>query len=371
MKTHEDHIRHTLRLARKGLGKTKTNPMAGAVLVMKTDGEETVIGQGFHRGFGKPHAEVEAVDDAKKKGYENFSRAVMYINLEPCCHYGKTPPCTDLIIKEKIPHVVFGTTDPFPEVAGKSISILRKAGVKTEYGFLENECEELNRAFFKVVRTGLPWITLKAAMTLDGYIADTSGHSRWISSDESRKLVHRWRSEHDAILAGAGTVIKDNPLLNVRLAGGKNPIRVIIDGKLRSPLASNVFQENDRQLTIVFTSLKFSHPKCDRLRQKGVCVISLHPKSESLSLKNAMKILVSDFHVSSVLVEGGTKIFGQFLNARLADEMRAFIAPKLTGDGLPWTSGMIRRTIGKAIQLDKVTVQQSGPDALVTGRIRY
>lgn len=345
--------------------------MVGAVLLLQQQGKDIIIGEGYHHGFGKPHAEAEAVRDAHRKGYTDLSQSILYINLEPCCHYGKTPPCTDLIIKEKIAHVVFGTTDPYTEVAGKSAGILRQKGIRVEYGFLERECRDLNKFFFKTVETGFPWVTIKIAQTLDGQIADFRGDSKWISSEASRKLVHRWRSEYDAVLVGAGTVLIDNPHLNVRLVKGRQPVRVIIDGQLRSPLSSNVFQSQDKQPTIVFTGVRADHPKFKRLNKIGVNVISLPHKQFKIDLKKALRYLVSEFHIGSVMVEGGSELTGQMLTLRLADELQAFIAPDILGRGLSWSSGLTRRFIHRSLQLDRLSVRQVDRDTLISGRIIY
>lgn len=368
---HDYFIQKTLKLAHRGLGKTRTNPMVGAVLVLRQDTKDIIIGEGYHHGFGKPHAEVEAVKDAHKNGFSDLSRAILYINLEPCCHFGKTPPCTDLIIKEKIAHVVFGTTDPYPEVAGKSAEILRQKGIRVEYGFLDQECRDLNKAFFKTVESGLPWVSIKIAQTLDGRIADFRGDSKWISSEPSRTLVHRWRSEYDAVLVGAGTVLKDNPHLNVRLVKGRHPVRVIIDGRLRSPLSSTIFQSQDKQPTVIFTGVHADHPKFKRINKLGVNVISLPHKQFKIDLKKALRYLMSEFHIASVMVEGGSELTGQMLNLRLADELHAFIAPDILGRGLSWSSGLTKRFIHRSLQLDRLSVRQVDRDTLISGRIVY
>ncbi len=249
--------------------------------------------------------------------------------------------------------------------------ILRKAGIRVEYGFLEKECHELNKFFFKVVRTGLPWVTLKVAQTLDGKIADYREKSRWISSEESRKTVHRWRSEYDAVLVGAGTVLKDNPKLSVRMVKGRQPLRVIIDGKLSVPVSSDIFRSQDKQPTIVFTAANSNHPKSLRLKKKGITVISMPAKNDKIDLKKALKKLVARYQVSSVMVEGGSEIFNQMIGNRLADDVCAFIAPKLIGEGLSWTAGLGRRPVQKSVRLNNVSVRTTGLDTLISGRIDY
>lgn len=370
-KIHEAYIRRTLELARLGMGYTKTNPLVGALLVEPRPDGLKIIAEGYHRGYGKPHAEVEAVRRAHRKGFYDLSKMILYVNLEPCCHYGKTPPCTDLILREKIPYVVFGTVDPYPEVAGKSVTILRKAGVRVEYGFLENECHDLNRAFLKQVHTGLPWVTIKVAQTLDGQMADRKRNSRWITSEDSRRVVHQLRTEYDAVLIGAGTVIRDNPQLNVRLVRGRNPLRVVIDGALRSTPALTVYQTAKQQPTVVFTSFRSPISKRKKLEQLGVSVEIIHTHHPVLSLRTVLQRLASDYLCASVLVEGGAEIFAQMLNQSLADECIAFIAPKLLGPGLSWTHALKAYPMERPLFLYDGQIETPGPDVMIRGKIHY
>ncbi len=361
---HEKFIRQTLKLAVKGIGKTATNPMVGAVLVRRSDGK--VMAKGYHTGYGKPHAEVEAIRRAKRNGFTDLSDTILYVNLEPCCHHGKTPPCTDLIISERIPHVVFGTKDPFPAVSGKGAKILRNAGIRIEHGILEDECEALNKAFFKNVRTGLPWITLKMAQSLDGKIATANGDSKWISSEASRRVVHKQRAQYDAVLVGAETVIKDNPQLNVRLVKGRDPKPIILDGRLRIPLNAKIVKDG----TIVLTLKSADRKKIKPLRERGVIVYEFRRKKSGIDLKAAMKKLLKDEHISSVLVEGGSVVHGEFLKQGLADDLMVFVGPKLIGNGLSSVGADLTSTIEKAIGLENVSVKEISGDILITARIR-
>ena len=229
----EDYMKLALRLANKGLGKTSPNPMVGAVIVK----DNRIIGQGYHHHFGGKHAEINAIESTT----EDISGATMYVTLEPCCHYGKTPPCVEAIIKNDIGKVVIGILDPYPSMSGRSMEILRQHGIETKVGVLEEECRSLNEAYLKHIITGVPLVTVKFAQTLDGRIATSTGNSQWISSPASQRMAHKLRTTHDAVMVGAGTVLSDNPQLTVRLVKGRNPTRIILDSRLRIPLKAKVF----------------------------------------------------------------------------------------------------------------------------------
>jgi diaminohydroxyphosphoribosylaminopyrimidine deaminase/5-amino-6-(5-phosphoribosylamino)uracil reductase len=370
LNSNEFYIRQTLKLARKGLGKTATNPLVGAVLAKVIRGKETVIGKGYHHGYGKRHAEVEAVLDAKRQGHSDLSDAVLYVNLEPCCHFGKTPPCTDLIIGEKISHVVFGTLDPFKKVSGQGLAKLRASGIHVEYKILENECRALNKSFFKYVNTGLPWVTLKMAQSLDGQIATISGDSKWISSEASRKYVHRWRREYDAVLVGAQTVIRDNPSLNVRLVRGRDPKRIIVDGRLRIPMHAKVVCDPCRLQTIIVTAKNSNRKKIQALRLRGIKVLEFPAAKFQIRLKSVLKKLASAENIASILVEGGAAMFGEFLKDRLADDVCVFIAPKMIGQGTAAIAQPLTRTVGGAVTMENYLVKKIGSDLLIQAEIR-
>ncbi|MBX7150587.1 bifunctional diaminohydroxyphosphoribosylaminopyrimidine deaminase/5-amino-6-(5-phosphoribosylamino)uracil reductase RibD [bacterium] len=369
MYSHEHFIRQTLKLAKKAEGKTLTNPMVGAVLVCLRNNQRHIIGQGFHKGYGKPHAEIEAIEDAKRNGYSDLSNCTLYVNLEPCCHFGKTPPCTDRILLEKIPHVIFGTLDPFKEVAGKGKKKLLGNGVQVEFGFLEDECRELNKVFFKHVTYSLPWITLKMAQSLDGKIATLNGDSQWISSDSSRKLVHRWRTVYDAVLVGADTVLKDNPSLNVRLVRGRHPKRIILDGRLRLPEKAAVVRDALRNQTIILTSESASAKKIKLFRDRGVKVYTFKTNGYRINIRKALKKILYEEKITSVLVEGGAIVHGEFLKEKLADEIAVFIAPKLIGNGRTAINANLAGTINRSILLKSVTYSKSGDDILLRARL--
>ncbi|KAB2880270.1 bifunctional diaminohydroxyphosphoribosylaminopyrimidine deaminase/5-amino-6-(5-phosphoribosylamino)uracil reductase RibD [bacterium] len=366
---HEHFIRQTLKLAGKGIGKTATNPMVGAILVKLENGEGRIITKGYHTGYGKPHAEVEVIRRAKRMGVTDFSNTILYVNLEPCCHHGKTPPCTDLIIQEKIPHVVFGTLDPFKAVSGKGAAQLKDAGIKVEFGFLENDCMELNKVFFKHIRTQLPWVTLKFAQSIDGKIATRSGDSKWISSEASRRYVHQLRTEYDAVLVGAQTVSKDNPQLNVRLAKGRDPKRIIVDGRLRIPLNANVVKGNDVSNTIILTAKNSNRKKIDQLIKRGVHIYEFPAKKFRFDLKAALRKLLKEEKIASILAEGGSVIHGELLKSKLADDVILIIAPKIIGSGVSSVTGQLTKTIGKAVKLNSFSAKPMDRDIVIQARI--
>lgn len=325
----ESWMSECLHLAQQGAGYVSPNPMVGALIVK--NGKE--IAAGYHKKFGGPHAEVLALRKAEKLSKD----ATLYVNLEPCCHHGKTPPCTDRIIAAGIKRVVIGMKDPNPLVSGKGISQLRRAGIEVATGVLEKESRRFNEAFIKHMTSGLPFVTLKIAQSLDGYIAGPSRHSRWISNTTSRQIVHALRSSYDAVLVGAGTVAADDPRLNVRSVKGRNPLRIVLDGDLRSPASSRVFKDQDRDRTMLFvTHATFSKKRrtLDKICKGGVNVFALPaPRSNRIELGLLLRVL-GDNGIASVLVEGGADIFRQFIAGGYADKMLVFIAPKLLHGGL-------------------------------------
>jgi diaminohydroxyphosphoribosylaminopyrimidine deaminase/5-amino-6-(5-phosphoribosylamino)uracil reductase len=356
----EKYMRQALRLARKGLGKTSPNPMVGAVIVK----EGRIIGQGYHGYFGGDHAEI----DALKSATEDVIGATMYVTLEPCRHWGKTPPCTDAIIKNGIGKVVVGMLDPFPEMRGKSVEILTQHGIETGVGILEKECRSLNETYLKYTTTGLPFVTVKFAQTLDGRIATAQGSSRWISSPESLKLAHRLRSHHDAILAGAGTVLVDNPELTTRLVRGRNPTRVILDSRLRIPLDAKVLADQEKARTLVAATPAADKEKLAALRRMGIEVLIAPPdKQGKVDLKQLLKTLAQR-QISSVLVEGGAETITSFLRLNLADKIIAIIAPKIMGKGTDSVGELNITDISKALKLSFERVYRSGEDMVVEGK---
>lgn len=320
MQHDEQYMRLALEIAKTGLGQTSPNPAVGAVVVK--NGE--IVGFGAHLKAGEPHAEVHAIRMAgdKAKG------ATVYVTLEPCSHFGKTPPCADLLVETGVERVVIATTDPNPLVAGKGIEKLRNAGIDVTVGVFKEEADELNRVFFHYITTKTPFVTMKFAASLDGKIATKTGESKWITSEEARQDVHRYRARHDAILVGVDTVIADNPSLTVRLSeGGKNPIRLILDTHLRTPLEANVVQDGAAETWIIVGSdvpseriALYTHPHV-RIMSMPTPTIDIR---ELLSMLAARKI-------TSVFVEGGAKVHDSFIRANAVQEVIAYIAPKIIG----------------------------------------
>ncbi|NQS99000.1 MAG: bifunctional diaminohydroxyphosphoribosylaminopyrimidine deaminase/5-amino-6-(5-phosphoribosylamino)uracil reductase RibD [candidate division Zixibacteria bacterium] len=323
------YIRRCLKLAQRGAGYVSPNPKVGAVVMV--NGE--IISEGWHQKYGGRHAEVRALENLSSA---QLREAILYVNLEPCCFQGKTPPCTELIIGKGVPQVVIGMLDPNPKVNGKGIEKLRQSGINVEVGVLERKCRELNRGYIKHITTGLPEVILKTAVSLDGRIGAVSGDSRWITGKPARIYMHKLRSEYDAIMVGVRTVLADNPMLNVRHIEGRSPLRVILDSRLRTPLNAKVLTEQEKLPTIIFTSDNVPQDKIGAYTDLGSKVIQtpLHP-SGYLSLPDILKHL-GRLGVTTVLVEGGATVFTSFLNQELADRLMVVIAPKIIGaDGIP------------------------------------
>jgi diaminohydroxyphosphoribosylaminopyrimidine deaminase/5-amino-6-(5-phosphoribosylamino)uracil reductase len=353
------YMQQAIKLARRGLGKVSPNPMVGAVIVKAA----RIIGQGYHHHFGGDHAEV----DALKKAKGDVRGSTLYVTLEPCRHRGKTPPCTDAIIKSKIARVVIGMLDPFPEMRGKSVDILNRHGIETKVGVLEDECRALNEVYLKFITAGLPYVTVKFAQTLDGRIATARGESRWISSPESLKLAHKLRARHDAILVGVGTVVKDKPELTTRLVRGRNPVRVILDSKLRVPLDARVLTNQKAARTLVVATPAVVKARRDALGKMGIEVVTVPPDSQGrVDLKEMLKTL-AQWQISSVLVEGGAEVITSFLRLNLVDKIIAIIAPKLIGKGTDAVGELNITDISQSLKLSFTKVYRSGEDIVVEG----
>lgn len=352
------------RLALRGLGTARPNPMVGAVLVK--DG--AVIGTGYHRRPGEPHAEVVAVSGSRI----DPEGSTLYVNLEPCCHFGRTPPCVDYILSRKIRRVVIGTVDPNPLVNGRSIERLRAEGVDVVCGVLEERCRKVNEVFLKYIRTQRPFVILKVAMSLDGKIASSSRLSRWISSDTSRKSVHRLRGMVDAVMVGSGTVAADDPLLTVRQGksrSGGNPLRVVLDSGLSVPMTANVVRTAGEARTLIATTDRAPVEKAEALREKGVEILVFPADDEGRVPMGAVFAELGQRGIQSVLVEGGSRVFTDALQRGLADKLLVFVAPSLLG-GRTAPSFFEGRGVGKpseAIKIHGMEVKRSGPDILIQG----
>lgn len=309
-----------LNLAKGTLGQTSPNPVVGAVLVK----ENQIVGMGAHLKAGEAHAEVHAIQMAgiKAKG------ATLYVTLEPCSHFGKTPPCSDLVIRTGIKKVFVATTDPNPQVAGTGIERIRKAGIEVHLGLLQEEARELNKVFFYNIRTGLPFVTLKSAISLDGKTATVTGESKWITGEEARNDVHQYRHQHDAILVGVNTLIKDNPTLTTRLdSGGKNPVRIILDTHLRTPKNANVIIDHLAR-TWIITAETTNSNLVSEYRELGIEIIKL--SGEHISIHEMLKV-IAEKGITSLFVEGGSEVHGSFLKEHAFQQVITYIAPKLIG----------------------------------------
>ncbi len=360
-KRDEFYLARCLQLALKGRGYVSPNPMVGCVIVK----DNKIIGEGYHARYGEEHAEANAIKNAT----ESVEDATLYVNLEPCVHYGKTPPCVDLIIESKIKRVVIGTIDPNPLVNGKGIEKLRQAGIEVKVGVLENESKKLNEAFFKYITQKIPFVALKIAQTIDAKIADIEGNSKWITSEQSLHYVHQLRNEYDAVLIGSRTAKLDNPNLTVRLVEGRNPFRVILDSALGLPLELKVFSDEFTDKTIVFTSassFKNKKEKIEKLNSLGIKVIPVKSRRRKLDLKEVLEKL-AESGIASVLVEGGGKIFTEFIKQKLVDKVYIFIAPKILGRGIPSISNIGIKSIDDILTLKEISIQTFGDDVLITG----
>jgi len=356
------YMRRCLELAMKGAGKVSPNPMVGSVIVY--NGE--IIGEGWHEKFGGTHAEVQAI--ASVSNLDLLSHATLYVNLEPCCHFGKTPPCSDLIIETGIPRVVIGCRDPNPAVAGKGTEKLLAAGIDVTEAVLEAECMKLNEAFIKCHNAGLPLVAIKIAQTLDGKIATSLGASRWITGEAARLEVHRLRSVYDAILIGEATIRADDAMLTVRHCPGRNPLRVVLDRQLSLPLDAKIF--GSEALTIVFASSSWSElPKAELLRQKGVTVLFVNEHAGELNLREVL-LELHNRKILSVMVEGGSRLSASFIRAKLVDKIYMFIAPKIFGgDGLSAFAPLGISIPDQSVNLQFESPRFFGIDLLVEGYI--
>ncbi len=373
--SHEAWIKRCLDRAREGAGSVSPNPMVGAVLV-GPDG--TVLGEGVHETYGGPHAEVHALQAAEEHhGAEALQDATLYVNLEPCSHHGKTPPCTNLIVEKRVPRVVVGTIDPFPQARGRGIRRLREQGVTVEVGVCESACRRLNEAFFYHVETGRPLVTVKVAQTLDGRVATRTGDSRWISGDAARTLVHEWRAALDGVLVGSGTARSDDPRLTVRHVEGRQPVRLVLDRRGTLPPDRTLFTDTYADHTIAVVGEDRDPPAyADRLEEAGGHVLRApETPSDHLDLYALLRRLGADggreaLPMQSLLVEAGPGLATALFRQDLVDRFFCFVAPKVVGKGLP-----VLRDLGITEMSDAVTfVEQEwetvGDDVLLRGYCR-
>lgn len=354
-----------LELAKKGIGKVHPNPMVGAVIVK--DGK--ILGQGYHKKCGEGHAEVNAFKDAEEKN-ENVEGAEMYVTLEPCSHFGKTPPCADKIIEKKISKVFIGTLDPNPLVAGRGVKKLKDAGIYVEYGILESECYKLNEVFMKYIVKKEPFVVMKTGMSLDGKIATYSGESKWITEERSREDVHNLRNELTGIMVGINTVLKDNPQLTCRVNGGRNPIRIIVDSNLKIPMDCKIVNTAKEVETIIATTDKANLDKINSLEDKGVKIIVVPSKNGKVNLKELMTIL-GKLKIDSILLEGGGTLNFSALEEGIVDKVKIYIAPKIIGgkDSKTPIEGKGIDNLKDAFKITNLSVSTIGEDILVEGYV--
>ncbi len=323
----EKYMKLAIELAKKGEGFTAPNPMVGAVIVR--DGR--IIGQGFHEKCGEPHAERNALADCRAGG-ENPEGADLYVTLTPCCHYGKTPPCTEAVIENKISRVIIGSRDPNPAVLDRSIRILQSAGIEVITDFMKEECDRLNPVFFHYITKKTPYVIMKYAMTMDGKIATSEGHSKWITGEKARERVHRDRSRYTAIMVGIGTVLADDPMLTCRIEGEnlKNPIRIICDTKLRTPLSSRVVTTADSVRTILATAVTDKDRHTPYL-SAGCELLTVEQSTDGqLNLPDLMNKL-GTLEIDSLILEGGGTLNWSALSSGIVNKVQAYIAPKIFG----------------------------------------
>jgi diaminohydroxyphosphoribosylaminopyrimidine deaminase / 5-amino-6-(5-phosphoribosylamino)uracil reductase len=347
-----------LKQAAKGVGYTSPNPAVGCVIVK--DGH--IVGKGYHHKAGQPHAEILALHEAGDQAIG----ADIYVTLEPCCIYGKTPPCTDTLVKSGVKRVIIGTVDPNPKVNGQGVRILRDAGIEVATEILEDQCREIIGGYAKVITTGLPLVTIKFAQSLDGRIATKTGNAKWISSPESRKLAHKLRATHDAILIGAATANTDDPQLNVRQIKGHNPIRVVLTG--HGNIKSSLRMYTDGQAQVLIVTTEDNQAKLKSLENDQVEIITIPIMDESLNLTVLLKKLVT-YGINSVLIEGGGQVITYFIKQNLVDRMVMFVAPILIGEGLSSVGDLGIQTIDNARKLNNVKIKKAGPDLMLTGNL--
>jgi len=353
-------MRAALRQARNGLGRTSPNPPVGAVIVR----DDRIIASGYHRKSGMPHAEIEALN----KVSENARGATLYVTLEPCNHYGKTPPCTKAIVRAGIVRVVVGARDMNPNVDGGGCDYLSGRGVEVVTGVLEPECKELIEAFIGHSTEGRPFITVKSALTLDGWAGSSTGHSKWITNEKSRSFVHLLRDRSDAVMVGVGTVIADDPMLTCRRKAGKDPIRIVLDTRLRTPLNSRLLNQNSKAENIIAVGSGIAGDRVKVYEDKGARIIRCPEREAGLDIPWLMETLAK-MDIMSILVEGGSKVIGSIMRECLADKFYVFRSPKLLGgnDGIPMAHGHGALRMDRCVQLRDISIRHFGEDLLTVG----
>jgi len=377
-------MKRALRLATRAVGRVEPNPLVGAIIVRPASSGSpndvgVAIGEGYHRKFGGPHAEVEAIASAKRAGHD-VEGATLYVTLEPCAHTGKTPPCVDAIIAAKIGRVVAAIGDPFPEVAGAGFKKLMNAGIEVEVGVCEEQARDLAAPFLKRLRDQLPWVIGKWAQTLDGRIAAASGDSRWVSGEPARKWVHRVRARVDAVMIGINTALQDDPLLTARgVRLRRLARRVVVDPRLRLPIESKLMQSRQKGgppviIAAAESDIAEQSRRMTRLRDAGAEIVPLRPRDNygrELDLKPLLRYLMDVHQATNVLVEGGAGLMGQMVDQNLLDQAYVFMAPKILGDANAVNSitGRVCEQMDQAIEAKLVDVRRFGDDVRLEYRL--
>jgi len=357
-------MKRALSLARRGGGYVNPNPQVGAVIVR--DGE--IVGEGYHEKFGGPHAEVRALEDAGKLA----GGATMYVTLEPCVHYGKTPPCTDAIIESGIDRVFVAMKDPNPKVSGEGVNKLNQAGIEVTLGLLEEEAARVNEIYLHYVETERPFVLLKLAMTMDGKIATRMGNSRWISSDTSREFVHELRARYSGVLVGVNTVISDDPRLTVRKADGPDGARFVLDSRGRTPPDSRLLNLDSSAPTVLVTGEGHSTGKVEPLKAAGAKVWAIPPSEDRIDLSALLEKMGARGY-DSLLVEGGSEVAWSFLSQGLVDKVRFFYSPRIVGgrEAVSAVSGKGFEKVSEAISLAETSMVRFGEDFSIVGYPAY
>lgn len=362
---YEKYMKRALELAYLGTGNTSPNPRVGAVIV---DLNGNIVGEGYHKAFGGPHAEIEAMKSTKLKSFEGHT---LVVTLEPCNHTGKTPPCSEAIINGKFKRVVIGAMDENPNVKGGGAARMQEAGIEVISGVLEQECKYINRHYFKYVNTKKPYVILKVAQSLDGNIALKNGKSKWITSEESRLFVQRLRAEVDGVLVGRNTILIDNPQLNVRDYDFPSPKKIILDPELTLPLDLNIFKDTDRGKTIIFCLKKLAKSrKANTLSLAGIKIEPIEDNNTGLLDLNIMlEVLASKYQMTSLLIEGGSQIFSSFIENGLVDEFHLFIAPKILGAGMQSFGHISLTSIANSPEIEIESIDKIGTDIHIIGKL--
>lgn len=363
MSYNEKFMRLALELAANATGRTSPNPLVGAVVVK----DNRVVGAGWHRKAGTPHAEVHALRQAG----ELARGAEVYVTLEPCSHYGKTPPCAKALVEAGVKKVYAALLDPNPKVAGKGFKILQEAGIEVEYGFLEDEARRQNEVFLKWIEHNKPFIAMKAAMTLDGKIATATGQSKWITNETSRAYGYKLRDIYDGIMVGINTVKEDNPSLTARVEGGKNPIRIVLDSSLDIDLNANIIIDKAAP-TIIATTDRAERAKVSALEKMGIQVLIVDKDEDNrVDIVKLLDILGQQ-KICSILVEGGATLHGSLVEKGLVDRAYFFIAPKIVGGAIAKSPVMGKGilNLNQALELDEMEIEKLAGDILITGKVK-